>query len=340
MPFIPNPWSEVPSAPVVLDYYANKASHTRSRGPMQDPASSLLPMINGLAPKQTAQGAPQPYPEWGLLSGNPSAQPTFIFKSSLSNLQKLILDAVIVCLSNIAFPKHTIDRSYVCTCRFIALTSSGIVTMLLFCIPIWGWFALLTSCIVTIVALASAARHAYNTMFAVRTTRWITAIYPTTLATNLSSSSRLAYRIWRVNCDVAKYRAIGSSRQFSAPSLNDLNQVQYTPYLCVVGHGLPNNFHRFNLLTLRVVFATNRRLLVLGRTLQQTTTLTTSRFRPNIRRDMKTLTVETTQFFESDAELPLSLVTTEMLPTRPKGGKKMQERIDVSTVLALPLSSY
>ncbi|EJC98280.1 uncharacterized protein FOMMEDRAFT_171202 [Fomitiporia mediterranea MF3/22] len=70
--FIPKPWAEAPSAPVVLDYYTNQASHAWSRGPDQGLASSLLPMIDASSSKQADQ---QSFPEWGLISDNPTITP-------------------------------------------------------------------------------------------------------------------------------------------------------------------------------------------------------------------------------------------------------------------------
>ncbi|EJC99740.1 uncharacterized protein FOMMEDRAFT_148592 [Fomitiporia mediterranea MF3/22] len=218
-------------------------------------------------------------------------QPTFIFKSSVSNLQALILDAVVI------YRTYVVWQSY-----YVVV------------IPILGWFALLTSCIGTIVALASAAGHA-NNMFAVQTARWITAIYSTTLATNLSSSSLLAYRIWRVNRDAAKYRASSQLTPVLRAVIESgaIYSVTITAALILFVVNSPGIYVLldmvspiisivFNLLILRVGFATNRHLPVISSTVQQTTTLTTPRFRPNTRRDMKPLTVEITQFFESDAE--------------------------------------
>ena len=114
-------------------------------------------------------------------------------------------------------------------------------------VPILGWFGLLgeriiykfrlaqysffllnstASSIGTNYALSTASSHSGD-IFAVRTGRWITAIYSTTLATNLSASSKslvyiiqyamsilcsweglLAYRIWKTNRIVHQYKAV------------------------------------------------------------------------------------------------------------------------------------
>ncbi|TCD60640.1 hypothetical protein EIP91_009741 [Steccherinum ochraceum] len=93
------------------------------------------------------------------------SEPTFIAKSVLYNAQTLILDAVVI------------YRAYAVWQR------AWIVV-----IPVLSWMAL----------FATASTQATD-IFAVSTGRWITLYYSLTLATNLTATSILAYRIWRTN---------------------------------------------------------------------------------------------------------------------------------------------
>jgi len=111
---------------------------------------------------------------------------TFVIKSVLYNTQTLILDAAVI------------HRTYV-------VWQNIWVVM----VPIIGWFGLLAAVLGTNIALATASSHAGDVFF-VNTGRWITANYSMTLATNLTATSLLAYRIWSVKRHSSKY--FGSSR--------------------------------------------------------------------------------------------------------------------------------
>ncbi|KAF5324158.1 hypothetical protein D9619_011119 [Psilocybe cf. subviscida] len=76
-------------------------------------------------------------------------------------------------------------------------------------VPIFGWFGLLSAVIGTNVALVQAGSGHQSDVFFVNTGRWITANYAATLATNLSASCLLAYRIWDLNRSVASIRLQG-----------------------------------------------------------------------------------------------------------------------------------
>ncbi|KAI0655014.1 hypothetical protein C8Q70DRAFT_457848 [Cubamyces menziesii] len=111
------------------------------------------------------------------------SQPTFVTKSALYCLQTLILDGVVIM------------RTYV-------VWQSVYVVIL----PIIGYCGLLAATIGSNTALATASTHAGD-IFATETGRWITAVYSLTLGTNLSSTLLLAYRIWQVTRESAKYRS-------------------------------------------------------------------------------------------------------------------------------------
>jgi len=114
------------------------------------------------------------------------SQPTFIIKSVLYNTQTLILDLAVI------------HRTYV-------VWQNGWIIVL----PVIGWLGLLAAVLGTNIALATANAHAGDVFF-VDTGRWITANYSMTLATNLTSTSLLAYRIWSVKRRSSKF--FGSSR--------------------------------------------------------------------------------------------------------------------------------
>ncbi|KAI0086917.1 hypothetical protein BDY19DRAFT_893960 [Irpex rosettiformis] len=111
-------------------------------------------------------------------------EPTFILKSMLYNCQTLILDGVVI------------YRAWV--------VWNGDIRVVVF--PMLGWCGLLTSIVGTIVALSTAPKSDSGNVFAKKTNQWITSIYSTTLATNLSATSLLAYRIWRVNQRTTQWR--------------------------------------------------------------------------------------------------------------------------------------
>lgn len=147
-----------------------------------------------------------------------------------------------------------------------------------------------------------------------------------TLVTNVTATSLLAYRIWRVNREVSRYRASGrlasvlrviieSGAIYSmtiiaalvtfvvnSPGVYVLLDM-ISPIICIV----------FNMIIIRVGFATDRRLPVVNTTVQGTTIDPSSqngnvRVRPsssypaNSRFEMKSLAVEITQYIETDAD--------------------------------------
>ncbi|EJC99739.1 uncharacterized protein FOMMEDRAFT_160184 [Fomitiporia mediterranea MF3/22] len=221
-------------------------------------------------------------------------QPTFITKIIMSNLQAIILDAVVI------------YRTYVVWQSFYVVV-----------VPILGWFALLASCIEANIAIASAAGHAANDIYTARIARWITTVYSLTLATNLSSSSLLAYRIWRVNRDAAKYRASSQLTPVLRAVIESgaIYSVSITVALVLFVINSNGNFVLldmispiisivFNLLIIQVGLASQRRLPVIGSTRRQTATLSEPRFHPNIGCGTKPLAIEITQFFETDVGSP------------------------------------
>ncbi|EJF58020.1 hypothetical protein DICSQDRAFT_26406, partial [Dichomitus squalens LYAD-421 SS1] len=130
-----------------------------------------------------------------FIDGGPEAyftqvlEPTFVVKSCLYNAQTLILDAVVI------------YRTYV------------VWQNILICVvPMIAWCGLLAGAIGLNIALATAHKGG---VFAVQTSEWITSFYALTLATNLSATTLLAFRIWTVTRRSAQYR----SSNFLAPVL-------------------------------------------------------------------------------------------------------------------------
>ncbi|RPD53075.1 hypothetical protein L227DRAFT_470950, partial [Lentinus tigrinus ALCF2SS1-6] len=119
---------------------------------------------------------------------------TFVVKSCLYNTQTLILDAVVI------------YRTYVVWQNFLIVV-----------VPIIGWCGLLAGSIGLNVALATASSHKGD-VFAVQTGQWITSVYSLTLATNLSSTTLLAFKIWTVTRKSAQFR----STNFLAPVLRTI----------------------------------------------------------------------------------------------------------------------
>ncbi|PIL34446.1 hypothetical protein GSI_03222 [Ganoderma sinense ZZ0214-1] len=111
------------------------------------------------------------------------SEPTFVLKSCLYNAQTLVLDAVVI------------YRTYV-------VWQNWLICVL----PIIGWFGLLAGSIGLNVAIATASSHKGN-VFAVQTGQWITAVYALSLATNISTTSLLAFKIWNVARKSAQYRS-------------------------------------------------------------------------------------------------------------------------------------
>ncbi|TCD62715.1 hypothetical protein EIP91_006541 [Steccherinum ochraceum] len=100
------------------------------------------------------------------------SQSTFVIKSTLYNVQTLVLDAVV--------------RWYIIV------------------VPIMGWLGLLACTVGNNVTLALPAPTSGD-VFNNRYGGWISAVYSTTLATNLTATGLLAYRIWSVNRKTANY---------------------------------------------------------------------------------------------------------------------------------------
>ncbi|KIP01634.1 hypothetical protein PHLGIDRAFT_112895 [Phlebiopsis gigantea 11061_1 CR5-6] len=106
---------------------------------------------------------------------------TFVIKSVLYNAQTLILDFAVI------------YRAYI-------VWQSVYVVI----VPVLGWCGLFAACVGTNVSLATASAEASD-VFAVQTGRWITANYSMTLATNVMSTSLLAFRIWQVKRQSRQY---------------------------------------------------------------------------------------------------------------------------------------
>ncbi|TBU45887.1 hypothetical protein BD309DRAFT_955294 [Dichomitus squalens] len=107
---------------------------------------------------------------------------TFVVKSCLYNAQTLILDAVVI------------YRTYVVWQNILVCV-----------VPMIGWCGLFAGSIGLNVALATAPQK--GDVFAVQTGEWITSVYALTLATNLSSTTLLAFKIWTVTRRSAQYRS-------------------------------------------------------------------------------------------------------------------------------------
>ncbi|KAH8078720.1 hypothetical protein BXZ70DRAFT_657842 [Cristinia sonorae] len=102
---------------------------------------------------------------------------TYMVKGALYNVQTLILDAVVIYRAYVVWQKWSVVL-----------------------IPGLGWCGLLASIIGLNYALATVPVDATDVFaFAAHTQGWITAVYATTLATNVTATGLLAYRIWSVN---------------------------------------------------------------------------------------------------------------------------------------------
>ncbi|KIP01643.1 hypothetical protein PHLGIDRAFT_131166 [Phlebiopsis gigantea 11061_1 CR5-6] len=230
---------------------------------------------------------------------------TFVIKSCLYNTQTLILDGVVI------------YRTYV------VWQNLWIVVL-----PILGWCGLLAASIGLNVALATASAQAGD-VFAVGTGRWITANYAITLATNLTSTSLLAYRIWKVKQQSARFSSannplssilrvvIESGAIYSVTITTALvafvsksNGVyvvldMISPIISIV----------FNMITVRVGLASDQRLSAPG-TLHQSAFSTEVRAGINhnhpYSRCGQSLAVEITQYIEQDNE---SIQETPITPT-------------------------
>ncbi|GJE99987.1 hypothetical protein PsYK624_162650 [Phanerochaete sordida] len=226
---------------------------------------------------------------------------TFVIKSCLYNTQTLILDGVVI------------YRTYV------VWQNVWIVL-----VPILGWCGLLSASIGLNIALATASTHSGD-VFAVQTGRWITANYAITLATNLSSTSLLAYRIWMVKRQSARFSStnnplspilrvvIESGAIYSLTITTALvafvsksNGVyvlldMISPIISIV----------FNMITVRVGLASDQRLSAPG-TIHQSAFSTEVRAGINNYPYGNSLAIEITQYIEQDNE---SVQETPITPT-------------------------
>ncbi|KAH8101295.1 hypothetical protein BXZ70DRAFT_122012 [Cristinia sonorae] len=103
------------------------------------------------------------------------SQTTFVVKSTLYNVQTLVLDAVVI------------HRTYVAWQRWYIIV-----------LPVCGWLGLAVATIGNNVTLATPAPTSSD-VFDHRTGRWIAVVYATTLSANLLATALLAFRIWSVN---------------------------------------------------------------------------------------------------------------------------------------------
>ncbi|KAH8096811.1 hypothetical protein BXZ70DRAFT_974726 [Cristinia sonorae] len=103
------------------------------------------------------------------------AQPTFVIKSTLYNVQTLLLDGILI------------YRAYIAWRRLIIVL-----------LPLLSWLGLLTAAIGNNITVSTPSDLS-DDVFAARTGRWIAAFYSGTLVTNLIATGLLAYRIWSVS---------------------------------------------------------------------------------------------------------------------------------------------
>ncbi|KAH8078745.1 hypothetical protein BXZ70DRAFT_658531 [Cristinia sonorae] len=103
------------------------------------------------------------------------SRPTYVAKSTLYNAQTLILDAAVI------------YRTFVVWRKWYVVVFPGL-----------GWLALLASTVGVNHALDNLPFNSTN-VFGPTTAGWIVSAYATTLVTNISATSLLAWRIWRVN---------------------------------------------------------------------------------------------------------------------------------------------
>ncbi|EJC97949.1 uncharacterized protein FOMMEDRAFT_162293 [Fomitiporia mediterranea MF3/22] len=225
-------------------------------------------------------------------------QRTWITKSWLYNIQTLILDGVVIYRTYIVWKK-----------------------IYIIIIPVLGWLALLVTCVCLNVAFATAVEHK-DDMFAKPTGQWITAVYTTTLVTNLSATTLLALRIWRVNREASEYRSQGRVASVLRSVIESRAIYSVTAALItfvITSLGVYVLFYMtspiisivFNMIIIRLGFATECHLPVVSTTVQQG-----RRFEPSSQgnRDsirasrensgfgMKSLEVEITQHVETDAD--------------------------------------
>ncbi|TCD61735.1 hypothetical protein EIP91_008002 [Steccherinum ochraceum] len=109
------------------------------------------------------------------------SEPAYIVKTSLYNVQTLIFDAAVI------------YRAYIVWQKWYVILIPGVL-----------WCCLLASVVGINHALATSPQNTDN-IFAITTGGWITAVYALTLATNVTATGLLAYRIWRVSRRAAEF---------------------------------------------------------------------------------------------------------------------------------------
>ncbi|KAG1896574.1 uncharacterized protein F5891DRAFT_1192923 [Suillus fuscotomentosus] len=125
--------------------------------------------------------------------GGPSAffadvsQITFVVKNIIYNLQTMLGDGIVI---------------YRC---YVVWKSVWVII-----VPSLLWFGMAVSGFGAVYSFSKATSDAGD-IFAKSTGPWITTFYAMTLGSNLSASGLLAYRIWRMECDVSALRATKSS---------------------------------------------------------------------------------------------------------------------------------
>ncbi|PAV17563.1 hypothetical protein PNOK_0762800 [Pyrrhoderma noxium] len=232
---------------------------------------------------------------------NDVSEPTFVIKSCLYNAQTLILDGVVI------------HRAYTVWKKLYIII-----------LPVMGWIALLVSSIGTNIALVTASTHSDN-IFNVDTGRWITSVYSTTLATNLSATALLAYKIWTVNRRVSSFKSdnllrpvlhviIESGAIYSAtitaalitfvigsPGVYVLLDM-ISPIICIV----------FNMIIIRIGLTSEGRLPGMPQSTHQNSVFPGSRGRPsqfhtstNPEYEMKSIVVNVSHYMETDTETVL-----------------------------------
>ncbi|EJC97953.1 uncharacterized protein FOMMEDRAFT_137316 [Fomitiporia mediterranea MF3/22] len=225
-------------------------------------------------------------------------QTTWIAMSWLYNIQTLILDGVIY-------------RTYVVWKNFYIII-----------VPALGWLALVVTCICLNVAFANAVEHK-NNMFARPTGQWITVWYALTLATNLSATALLAFRIWRVNRKASGYRSQGRLASVLRIVIESgaIYSMTITAALITFATASPGVYVLlymispiisivFNMIIVRVGFASDSRLPAISTTVQQGMRLEPSSQENHSGYELKSLEVEITQYIETDADAS-SMAETE-----------------------------
>ncbi|KAG1847097.1 hypothetical protein C8R48DRAFT_615912 [Suillus tomentosus] len=113
------------------------------------------------------------------------AQITFVVKNIIYNLQTMLGDGIVI---------------YRC---YVVWQSVWVII-----VPSLLWFGMAVSGFGAVYSFSKATGDAGD-IFA--SSPWITTFYAMTLGSNLSASGLLAYRIWRMECDVSALRATKSS---------------------------------------------------------------------------------------------------------------------------------